>query len=96
MIEVAGPIVVHSQPLHHAPRRNVVWHGERDDLLQPQPLEPELQRRAPGFGGVAVPPMFPRHSPTHLDAGREMGLEPHHGQPNKPQERRNPGGLDRP
>lgn len=96
MIEVAG--LSWCIPSRSITRRGATlsWHGERDDLLQSQPLEPELQRRAAGFGGVAVPPMFPRQSPTHLDAAREMDLEPHHHQPNKPQERRNSGGLDRP
>jgi len=56
MVKIVGRVARHAQPLHHTARGLVGGRGERNDLLAPEPIECEVQRRARRLRGVPDAP----------------------------------------
>ena len=94
--EVLVGISVHAEPFHH-PSGPMVFDGrEGDDLAQPGPFEPVVERGPRALGRIAAPPMRDRQPPAHLHARRESGLEPRNRQPDHADEGGATRDLDRP
>src|SRR3569832_578183 len=99
VIEVLGGIARHAQPLHHAPRTDVVGGGEGHDLEQTQEDEAERQRGTHRHRGITVAPEWMGQPPAELDArigGPKGRREFWDHQAGGPDERRHAGHFDRP
>src|SRR5205085_2974204 len=96
MLEIAGRVVAHPEPLHDPPGRLVELRGERHDLLQAELLEAEGDRSKARFGRVAVTPVLAREPPAHFDGGSEVLLEARPDEPDEADEARTADDLDGP
>src|SRR4029079_10808309 len=67
VVEVVRWVVVHAESIHDGTRACVGHGGEGDDLVEPERLDPDLERCPPGFGRETVPPGLPREPPADLD-----------------------------
>src|SRR5262245_7089884 len=95
VVEVAGGVALQADPLHHRARAPVPRHREGDDLVEPESLEAEGERRARGLGGVAPSPVLAREAPADLDRGCEGSLEVDVREADEAREGDGTGGLER-
>jgi hypothetical protein len=66
MIEVVRGVVSHPDSFHDATRPLVLWNRERDELIEGQIAERDVQDGQSGFGCVSVSPMFRGEPPANL------------------------------
>jgi hypothetical protein len=86
MVEVAGLVVGHADPLHHPLGRLVGRRRERQHLLQPGRTERVRQRGPRSLGRITLAPGILRQPPADLDTGQERRLEGWHRQPDEADE----------
>ena len=96
MVEIIGRRPRHTDSLHHGPRSEVRRDRERHDFLKTANSKAEVESGAGGFGGISAAPVLSGEPPSDLDAGREMGLEPWHGEPHESDEIAHAGNFDGP
>jgi hypothetical protein len=86
MIEVVGRRSRHTDPLHDGARPHVCGYRERHDFIQVKLAKAKLESGTGRFCGIATAPVLGGEPPADLDARREVGLEPGHGQPHEADE----------
>src|SRR5690242_1551253 len=74
MLEGAGLVFPHAESLHDRSRALVCRHGERNDLVQAEPLEAEAKRTARAFARESLAPVGLRKAPADFHAGRARQL----------------------
>jgi len=67
VVEIVRGVARHAQSFHHRAGADVGRHRERDDLVQRERGEAEVESRTRGLGGVALAPMVERGPPADFD-----------------------------
>ena len=96
MVEVISGMMRHAEPLHHSTGREIAPARQRHDFTQAQLAEAERQHRVCPLSSVSPAPILPAKSPSHLDAGREVRLEPGSRQPDEAGKRSHADGFHGP
>src|SRR5688572_5021283 len=96
MIEIISGLVKHADSFHDPSRSTVVRDGKGHNLVKPQDVEPECQRRTGTFGSEAAPPELRGKTPSDFRTRRKRCFESGTGKADEASERRNIWNFDGP
>jgi hypothetical protein len=96
VIEIISGLVKHADSFHDPPRSTVVRDGKGHNLVKPQDVEPECQRRTGTFGRIAAPPELRGKTPSDFRTRRKRCVEPGTGKADEASERRKLWNFDGP
>src|SRR5262249_39685097 len=86
--EGAGGVGGQAEALHHPARAGVDTGCERDDLVERERPEADIERAPAAFRRVAATPVLACQTPADLDRGRERRVERGRVQADEADERR--------
>jgi hypothetical protein len=96
MLGVAAEVMGHTESLHDPLRPKVRRCRKGHDLVQPELLDAEGERRATALGRIALTPSIDSQAPADLDGRGERGVESHPAESQKADELLAGRHLDRP